>query len=323
MNRARSVLAFLDERISELPKLATAPDATKRHFLDTISDPEVGIIFSAFIGALVRHELVLPLPPEEKLAEMPRVIEYIEREKDTGGYSLDIHTSWVHLFYRDKLDNPQLLPAAKAFSVFCIPAIQVLLDHSRNDILRWAAGGDELIASLQDILDTRQHLVVDVTVVNRGRSAVLFSPWALLRIVEGDRESAPTICLVRKDPVWQPADPLLAIAQQKALEEIDSKVDEKQTGFVVEGTSSKSVTYQSEYPLKDLKLEFPKLVDILSMEVFYCQVALKRGDIAKSKGSWVSSGKGRFGKAGECFPKDEIGLVWYRWNERLPWRRDQ
>lgn len=310
---ARDTLDFLDKKIEQLPQLEDAPAERKRQFLDEITRDEVKIIDASFTGSLVRQEVEPPLPPDTELEKRERVVEYRESDEDRGGYDINLRLKWYHLCYRDKRDNTRLHPLAKAMSFFDIPYLTAILRHVKADIVQLAAQGDRLVADLEELLQKSRHLVVELSIVNRGRAAAVFTPWAVLRIFGAQVGHVPEIHLARSARLWKPDDPVQAIVQEKSLRKISEPLQEEERGFVLEGASTYNVTYHSVESITEIEKRIPNIQDILSLEIFMSQVAVKRADVAHDKKSWILSSNRRFGKHGEVFPEEEMELLRAKW----------
>ena len=135
----------------------------------------------------------------------------------------------------------------------------------------------------------------------------------MMRLFGASGDIIPEIGLIRTSPLWKPDDPLAAKQQHELLKELDYPIQEPDTGFVVEGGSTIRLAYRSAMPLADLQQHIPNLTAILNMELFLCQVCLKRADVSNEKKAWVFSPSARFGAQGEHFPDRDIPLLKHKW----------
>ena len=308
---ARDALNFLDLKIGELPQLEKAPAGRKLQFLDQITD--VRVVVSTFVAALVRQEFEHPLPPDSELETRERIAAYSESEGGAGGYDIHLGTSWLELHYKGKRDNRFLLPCAKAFSFFYVPYLVALLRHAREEMARLEAQGDTLVADLQRLIDQSRHLIVELTVVNRGSTPAILTPWAVLWVSSAGDDRILEIRLAHLRSIWQPSDPVVAMTQTKILKEVDDPRPGEEQGFVVGGGNTQRISYESADPIVDSERRIPSIQDALLRGVFVSQVAIKRADVANRRKSWVLSPKGPFGIRGEQFPRDEIKQIKPKW----------
>ncbi len=304
---ARRTVTFLRQKLSELPTVAKSDMHAKVRFLNEITEPEYRIIDAALTGALVRQDLRLTLPPDSELEKNEKIVEFVERAGEVGGYCLNFHTAWYNLCYRDRRDNPFLLPAAKAFAYFWEPAIQELLQHVLNDITQLAATGNDVLAELRNFCHQVTPLIVEVRITNSGRSSMLFSPWAVLEVFHPhDRKKDLKIEFIRSPSFWSPDDPLKAAEQEKLLlESPEIKID-NDTYFVVEPGNSAKVVYRSQHPVVKLSAKHPDLLQVMKMELFKAKLHVKRGDVRRLRSAWIHSAMTFFGKKAEDFPTSEI-----------------
>lgn len=170
-----------------------------------------------------------------------------------------------------------------------------------------------MVNDLWKILEENRHLVVELSIVNRGRAPAVFTPWAILRLFGAQIAKIPEIQLVRTSQLWKPDDPVHARAQEDILRKINDPLQEENRGFVVEGGSAHKITYQSIESVEQIETRIPNIRDILQLELFMSQVAVKRADVHAGKKSWILSSKGKFGRHGEQFPEDELALVRGKW----------
>lgn len=308
---AQTAIAFLQGKISELSVVAQGSANEKIAFLNDITEPEYKIIDAAYTGALVRQEIRLSLPPDEELhAKNPHVAEYVERAEDTGGYSINLQRAWYNLLYRDKRDNPSLLPAVKAIVHFHEPSLRQILDHSLHSITNWAATGVQIVTTMKSLIAQTQPLIVEVRITNSGRSSALFTPWAVLEIISPNMATPDIrVELVRSATYWKPDDPIKAAQQEAILQELPDIRIEKDSYFVVEAGKSVKMVYRSEKPVNTLKDMHTNLLDIMAMDLFRCQIHLKRADIDRSARTWIHSSMANFGTKAEQFPADEITVA--------------
>ena len=310
LSDAAVAIAYLDTKLSALPRIASASDDEKIDFLNDLTEPEHRIVDAAFVGALVRQELLLPLPTDEELAKTRKITQYVERTDERGGYSVNLRRAWYILCYRDKRDSPYLLPAAKAMVHFHVPSLIKLLEHTRNDLSRFAATGEANLRDIETLLSLSTPLIVEVRITNNGQSSILFTQWALLEVIHPNDEAQNiTVDFVRSASYWRPNDPLEAAKQEELLVELTDVPIEPDTYFAVEAGQSVKMVYRSCAPLEELKRKYPKLVGLMGLEVFLCQVHLKRGDIDSAKHAWIHSRLGNFGSKSEQFPTEDKTIV--------------
>jgi hypothetical protein len=314
--RARGAIPFVQEKLRELPSVAVSSPEDKRKFLDRILRREVSIIDASFTGGLVRQDLTLSLPSEAELQTLPRIFEYSEATgEDNGGFYLDLRTKQYHVIYRrDRSENSKLLPLVKAFSVFHVDSIRAVLEYVLRDLTTLAAHGDALVEEVEKVLDAGRHLIVELSVTNRGRSAAIFSQWALLRLLVEQVGRDSEIPLVRTNPVWKPEDPVQVLAQEEALRALGEPLSASREGFVLEGDSAIKLMFRSEEAMHVLERRLPKIRAVFAMDCFPCQAGLRRADRERPKAAWIFTPRATFGVRGEQFPSDEISQMRKRWS---------
>jgi hypothetical protein len=298
---ARSVLGFLDTKLAQLKSLSNAGAEEKLEFLCDISESGVSVVDSAIVGALVRQELSLQIP--EEIKKQQKIADYVERTEDPGGFSINLRSKWYNFYYRDNRDNPYLLPGVEAMVYFHAPSLQKLLGHARDQIVKWAAAGSELVRDLAKEVERSQRLVVEVIVTNRGQTPLPLSQWAYLDIRNDNLDHAKRIepvRLSRVTPLWKPEDPILAARQEEVLQELDIPILQEAGGVSVKGADSERIQYQSLETVATIENAGAKLRDVLHLEMFTCRVSLFRMD----QPTWIRSRDFTFERNALRFPDD-------------------
>ncbi|MCP4538338.1 MAG: hypothetical protein GY832_14470 [Chloroflexi bacterium] len=306
LTQAKDTLEFLEHRIGELPVVGTGTDKEKLAFLDYLANPEHKMIDEVVTASLVRKDLVLPLPSDDELEQLPLVAEYRERGKG-GGYDINLGNAWYTLTYGAERDNQYLLPAAKAFAYFHEPSLRELLLHTKGSISNLAATGQRSVDGLSKLLEDVRHLIIEVRITNRGMSPVTFTQWALLKIAIPSRKSdAGRVQLVRRPQTTRTADADRQFAGSEADVSSADSTEEREGYFVVPPNYSIKIVYKSLQTLKSIAGGQLDIESILNLDLFYCTSYLRRGDIEKPKSAWVHSAATRFGLLSERFPSHEI-----------------
>jgi hypothetical protein len=304
---AKAAIEFVKNQIDKLPSLQTGTDEQKIAFLVKITDAEQRIVDASLTGALVRQELRFTLPPDEILRTTPQLIEFVERTEDSGGFSLNLHTRWYNLYYRDKRDNRYLLPAVKAMAYFHIASIRKMLEYALEDITNLAATGDDILCEIRQLIEQIAPFVVEIRITNCGRSAALFTPWALLEVTHPNGATDDIkVELVRALTYWKPDDPVQAAKQQAELIKLPEIPIEQDKYFVVDAGHSVKMMYRSRLSINKLTAANSNFTDIMGLEILKCQIHLRRADIQNQKGSWIHSPLTTFGTRAELFPRNEI-----------------
>jgi len=157
--------------------------------------------------------------------------------------------------------------------------LRSLLENARDQIVRWAGAGDQLVPKLEAEVRRAQCLVVDVVVTNRGRTPLALSPWArlYLRFSGPDHvDAGRPIKLAGATPLWKPDDPIIAAQQERILQELDIPILQEPGGVSVNGTESVRIQYQSIDTMEVIEKRIPRLREILGLGMFSCSVELYR-----------------------------------------------
>jgi hypothetical protein len=314
-SEAKSAIGMIEDKLKQLASLENADAKSKRAFLDEITTQEMRIIDCSYTGALCRQEYALPTVSDDELKKNPKIAEYTPDDGDRKGFKINLQTKFYNLNHPSKLDN-FLEPLAKAICYFHIPSLEMLLSNVREDLALLVTDGSGLMVELQNLLSEATPLIVEVSIVNRGRSTVTFSSWGVCRLLYNGDFPPLDIPLVRASSYWKPEDPVLAFQQQKILIESNDIIPlDRSNFFSVEAGRGGEMKYRSVDSLDVLEKKFPHLTTLLSTDVFRCQVMLKRADVSTQKKAWIPSQIGRFGSSNNTFPQADLPVLCRRWRK--------
>jgi hypothetical protein len=308
-SQARRALNVVELALDQLATVASAGKTDKARFVDMLSRLDLPIIHRAFSGGLAREEVTLELG-SKVLKPEEQVFPFSDHScKDGEGYSIDLGLCYYNFVYSQGRSKPLLLPGVHAVCWFHQPSLEKLLKYAREQLLLLLTRGPEMAKGCDQILSEVQPLVVEVSVFNKGSSPALFSPWAVLHLASDN--SGINIPLISISPTWRPIDPIAAHRHRTRVMELPDLIIDKQQSISVSGGTTQRFCYHSTESQKTLETKFRNLEDILALDMFKCQVMVRRLDGNRGSSSWIPSTIGTFGKREQAFPQDEIRLL--RW----------
>lgn len=300
---------LVSKKLDSLPTISKGSVDQKIKLVDDITFNT--LIDMCITGGFIRGDFSIDLPGDDELTPDKQIIKYApaDDDEDKGGYYLLFGWRDDHLYYKTPRHSAELEPLVKAFCFFHEPTIRKVLQHAKDALTKLIIDGKAAIEKLEQILDAERRVVVEVTITNRGRSTAIFSPWATLHLVGDNAKSLKPLRLVRFENHELPADPVEAKKQTDILIDRPELVKAKDAQFfTVAGRSYSKVTYRSIMSIQEIRSSHPKLLEILDLEVFDCQVKVRRADHGKPVNCWLSSAKIPFGRIAETFPALEANV---------------
>jgi hypothetical protein len=305
--KASGSLAFLDQKILELADMESASAEAKIRYLESLAVPEFMMVDAAITGGLARNELELPLPTDDQLAQCERLVDYVESSEKERGYLLNLRSSWYAIHHNYPQDSPRLLPIAKALAYFHLPSIKALMEFAKRSIAELVATHADILREFEELQEAYAPIIVSIRVINRGRSAVVFSAWGLLEVsyrgLGGGSDNS--IELVHS----QRRTGLVVARSDTGSEELRTYLEQSNADpdpcYSVAPGASTQVTYRSRFPMGLIMTEAPSLLKAMDLEVFRCRAHIRRADSEQPRRAWVHTTPAVFGVKGEQFPEGE------------------